>query len=110
MSIQEKLESMARNSIELKISGKEDYKRCATRFGGQPDVPSDFVWPTYEGKNYDDILKERPLAFLLQINCEELAPYDTEHLLPDHGLLSFFYEMDSQPWHHPAPRTRPVPE
>lgn len=98
MNIQEKLESMARNSIELKISGKEDYKRCATRFGGQPDVPSDFAWPTYEGKNYDDILKERPLAFLLQINCEELAQYDTEHLLPDHGLLSFFYEMDSQPW------------
>lgn len=50
MNIQEKLESMARNSIELKIAGKEDYKRCATRFGGQPDVPSDFVWPTYEGK------------------------------------------------------------
>lgn len=98
MNIQEKLESMARNSIELKIAGKEDYKRCATRFGGQPDVPSDFVWPTYEGKNYDDILKARPLAFLLQINCEELAQYDTEHLLPDHGLLSFFYEMDSQPW------------
>lgn len=61
-------------------------------------MPSDFVWPTYEGKNYDDILKARPLAFLLQINCEELAQYDTEHLLPDHGLLSFFYEMDSQPW------------
>lgn len=98
MNIQEKLESMARNSIELKIAGKEDYKRCATRFGGQPDVPSDFVWPTYEGKNYDDILKARPLAFLLQINCEELTQYDTEHLLPDHGLLSFFYEMDSQPW------------
>ncbi len=35
--------------------------------------------------------------FLFSMNwipCE----YDTEHLLPDHGLLSFFYELDSMCW------------
>ena len=46
MSIKEKLELLAKNSIELKIEGKETYKLGATRFGGQPDVPADFVWPT----------------------------------------------------------------
>ncbi len=98
MSIKEKLESLAKNSIKLDISGKEDYKLGATRFGGKPDVPPDFVWPTYEGENCDDEVADRPLSFLAQFNCEELAQYDTEKLLPDHGLLSFFYELDTMCW------------
>ena len=98
MSIKEKLESMRRNSIVLKIAKKEKYIKCATRFGGQPDVPSDFVWPTFEGESYDGVVKDRPLTFIAQFNCADLAPYDTEHLLPDHGLLSFFYETDTQCW------------
>ena len=92
MSIKEKLESLGRNSIQLKIAGKETHKLGATRFGGKPDVPSDFVWPTYEGESYDHVVKDRPLTFLAQFNCAELAQFDKEHLLPDHGLLSFFYE------------------
>lgn len=98
MHIKEKLESLAKNSIELKIKEKEAYKLGATRFGGQPDVPTDFIWPTYEGESYDHVVKNRPLSFLAQFNCEDLAKYDTEHLLPDHGLLSFFYELDTQCW------------
>ena len=98
MSIKEKLESLGRNSIQLKIAGKETHKLGATRFGGKPDVPSDFVWPTYEGESYDHVVKDRPLTFLAQFNCAELAQFDKEHLLPDHGLLSFFYETDTQCW------------
>ena len=98
MSIKEKLESLGRNSIQLKIARKETYKLGATRFGGKPDVPPDFVWPTYEGESYDHVVKDRPLTFLAQFNCEELAQFDKEHLLPDHGLLSFFYETDTQCW------------
>ena len=33
MSIKEKLESLGRNSIQLKIARKETYKLGATRFG-----------------------------------------------------------------------------
>lgn len=98
MEIREKLSGMGRNSIRLDIDGEVSYKRCGTRFGGKPDVPAGFVWPTFEGERYDGEVKVRPLAFLAQFNCEELAPYDSEHLLPDHGLLSFFYEADVQPW------------
>lgn len=98
MNIKEKLQSMGHNSIELQIAGKEEYKPGATRFGGQPDVPPDFVWPAFEGESYDHIVQNRPLSFLAQFNCTELAQYDTEHLLPDHGLLSFFYEVDAQCW------------
>ena len=98
MNIKEKLESMAKNSIELKIQENEVYQLGATRFGGQPDVPSDFIWPTYMGESYDHVVKERPLSFLAQFNCADFAKYDTEHLLPDYGLLSFFYELDSMCW------------
>ena len=87
---------MGRNSIQLKIARKETYKLGATRFGGKPDVPPDFVWPNYEGESYDHVVKDRPLTFLAQFNCAELAQFDKEHLLPDHGLLSFFYETDTQ--------------
>ena len=45
-----------------------------------------------------DVVKDRPLTFLAQFNCAELAQFDKEHLLPDHGLLSFFYETDTQCW------------
>ena len=62
MSIKEKLESLGRNSIQLKIARKETYKLGATRFGGKPDVPPDFVWPTYEGESYDHVVKDRPLT------------------------------------------------
>ena len=44
MNMKEKLESLAKNSIQLKIARKETYKLGATRFGGKPDVPPDFVW------------------------------------------------------------------
>lgn len=50
------------------------------------------------GESYDHVVKERPLSFLAQFNCADFAKYDTEHLLPDHGLLSFFYELDSMCW------------
>lgn len=98
MSIKEKLESLGKNSIRLKIEGKETHRLGATRFGGVPDVPPNFVWPTYEGESYDHVVKNRPLTFLAQFNCAELAQFDKEHLLPDHGLLSFFYETDTQCW------------
>ena len=98
MNIKEKLESMAKNSIELKIQDNEVYQLGTTRFGGQPNVPSDFIWPAYMGESYDHVVKERPLSFLAQFNCADFAKYDTEHLLPDHGLLSFFYELDSMCW------------
>ena len=52
MNMKEKLESLGRNSIQLKIARKETYKLGATRFGGKPDVSPDFVWPTYEGESY----------------------------------------------------------
>lgn len=71
----------------------------ASKFGGRPDVPADFIWPVFEtDTREDDQVKERPLAFLAQFDCAQLAPLDPEGLLPKEGLLSFFYELESQRW------------
>ena len=98
MSLKEKMVQMCRNSLSLMIEGEQEYQLCGTRFGGRPDVPPDFVWPVFEGEDYDGELQERPLSFLAQFNCGELSAYDSERLLPDHGLLSFFYQTESAAW------------
>ncbi len=56
-----------------------------SRFGGVPDVPSDFVWPRFS---------DQPLGFFAQINCAEIARFDPDQTLPLTGLLSVFYPID----------------
>lgn len=90
---------LKRNEIRLNISGAATQTPGGTRFGGVPDVPADFLWPTFETNTYDDdTVKHRPLSFLAQFNCAEFAGLDREGLLPQTGLLSFFYELDAQRW------------
>lgn len=99
MEIRERLEGLRRNMIELAIGAPAEDKRGGTRFGGVPDVPEDFEWPFFESEAWcDDEVKPRPLAFLAQFDCAELGRYDTEGLLPGTGVLSFFYEVESQRW------------
>ncbi|WP_394827879.1 YwqG family protein [Pendulispora albinea] len=57
----------------------------ASRFGGAPDVPAIFVWPTCAG---------RPLTFLAQLDLSEVnAPG-----LPPRGFLLFFYDVIELPF------------
>src|SRR5262245_12847927 len=59
-----------------------------TRIGGLPLLPDEFDWPL--GKDGE------PLGFLAQINLGNLP---TNPLgLPDSGLLSFFFDIERQPW------------
>lgn len=62
-----------------------------SRFWGNPDLPSGCACPSY----LDDEGTEFPYFFICQINLSELAPYDTDNLLPHSGLLSFFAKIDS---------------
>lgn len=99
MGIRQDLHKMSRNSIQLTIEGNVIQKPGMTRFGGKPDVPADFQWPFFQTDTYnDDEVKPRPLSFLAQFNCEELALLDSEGDMPKTGLLSFFYEAESQRW------------
>lgn len=59
----------------------------SSKMGGLPDLPSDTDWP---------VLHES-MAFIGQFNLAEVYPFDQEKLLPESGLLSFFYETNGEP-------------
>lgn len=61
----------------------------ASRIGGSPDLPPDFVWPSF---------KSVPQTFLAQIALAETAPLDADHLLPPTGWLVFFYDYKQSVW------------
>lgn len=60
-----------------------------SKIGGRPYLPKDFVWPYYQ---------QLPLSFLAQINLEEVKSLNKDNLLPDKGMLYFFYELETQEW------------
>lgn len=97
--LKEILMNLAKDEIRISYSKvDEPLSTCSSKIGGRPAVTSDFVWPRYLGESYDNVTKERPLSFMIQINLEDVACYDKENLLPKTGILSFFYEQMSMPW------------
>ena len=45
-AVKQELKDLCRNAIHLNIGGKGSSAVGGTRFGGVPDAPADFVWPT----------------------------------------------------------------
>ncbi|MBQ9746796.1 MAG: DUF1963 domain-containing protein [Clostridia bacterium] len=85
-------EKVVRNEIKL-TAGGAPASPDASKIGGRPFLPKDFVWPYFASED-----GEKPLSFLCQVNMAEVKPYDSENLLPEKGLLLFFYEAETQPW------------
>lgn len=71
----------------LSRTSGEDTSR--SRCGGRPLLPADFVWPRS---------KERVLDFIVQVDLTELAEFAPPGVLPSSGLLTFFYDLENQPW------------
>lgn len=95
----QRLKAMERPQIRISYAPPEgEIPLGESKLGGMPDLPQGFTFPYFEGEDMDGTVKNRPLSFLAQINLKEAAQYDREHLLPEGGLLSFFYELDSQRW------------
>ncbi|MBQ8513705.1 MAG: DUF1963 domain-containing protein [Clostridia bacterium] len=70
-----------------------------SKIGGKPHLPADFEWPTYHGMGIlDDEKATRPLSFMAQINLADVKPYDAENVLPESGMLYFFYDMETMRW------------
>lgn len=93
------LQQMKRTSIRINYdSNTGECPIGRSKIGGNPDLPKDFNWFYYKGMAYDGIEKNRPLSFMAQINCEEAKQYDIDNLLPDRGMLYFFYELDTMAW------------
>ena len=85
-----------RNAINITIGESIEYKPGISHFGGKPDLPLGFRWPVYMDEVID--ADPYPLAFLAQFNCEEIYRYDLNSVLPKKGILSFFYDIEGQPW------------
>lgn len=95
------LETSKRNAVLINYSENENKERLpkgTSKIGGKPDLPKDFQWFYYNGEDYKKIVENRPLSFLMQINCEEVHKYDKESLLPEKGMLYFFYELFTMTW------------
>jgi len=88
--VSDQLLSLARMSIRFVTTKSDDSEIPigSSKIGGNPDLPQNSRFPEWNSS---------PLAFLVQINLEEIAFFRTSSELPPSGLLSFFYH-DSQPW------------
>ena len=84
-----------------------------SRFGGAPRLPPEFAWPLHvpEVVQFPPTALERlgltqpeqpsgpqPLDFLLQIDLAELHGLGGALPVPSCGLLTFFYDVETQPW------------
>lgn len=97
--IDDLMKSFRKSAIDLTIEFDNENTPCgASKFGGRPDVPDGFEWPYFKGSCFSEEAENRPLSFIAQINCKDIAELDEENLLPKKGVLSFFYEVDTQKW------------
>ncbi|CAH2717328.1 hypothetical protein BACCIP111895_04520 [Neobacillus rhizosphaerae] len=75
--------------IRAMQESEENIPIGTSKLGGLPDLPPHFEFPKYH-HGY--------LSFLGQINLSEAKPFDVDHILPDQGILYFFYDIIEQPW------------
>ena len=87
--------SLEKNELVMDADGSlESIPADASKIGGKPWLPANFEWPIFT----DDDKTARPLSFLCQINLSEVKQYDRDGLLPDHGMLYFFYDCEAFRW------------
>ena len=88
--ITEILDNLKKNEITLSTEFNNNSEIVdKSKIGGRPYLPKDLTWPYYQ---------ELPLSFLAQINLEEVSSLDKDKLLPDKGILYFFYELETEEW------------
>jgi uncharacterized protein YwqG len=87
--LQAHLDALARPAIHLstRAVNQATIATGSSQLGGQPNLLPTIPWPAKQGV---------PMSFVGQIRLEEVKPYDTEHLLPSGGLLSFFYDTQQE--------------
>ncbi len=80
------------NSIKINYTPVEgDQLTGQSKWWGQVDMPEGMEHPMIP---YNDEYGDDPLTLVCQIRCADLAPFDTENLLPHEGILYFFADID----------------
>ena len=91
----EALSPLSKNSVSITLDVQDDDALPAgvSKFGGLPDLPDGVEW-------FRTMKSDIPMSFIAQVNFAEISPYDTEHKLPEQGMLYFFYDCspDGMPW------------
>jgi len=74
---------LAQWSIEITpIIESNESSKVLSKFGGYPNLPDSYEWPTFQGY---------PMSFIAQINLSEI-PLPIGCDLPSKGFLFFFYD------------------
>lgn len=80
----------ARKVLTFAVGEAETYAvPGSSRAGGDPDLPPGMAWPAVESKG-----QQGPMTFVAQLDLAAIAPHDPTGLLPDAGLLLFFFGND----------------
>lgn len=88
------ISSLGRTEFVLSVEEEnENIKPDDSKLGGKPYLPQDFMWPKFSDEG-----EERPLSFLCQINLTAFKKYDRDGLLPEKGMLYFFYDCEAFRW------------
>lgn len=107
------LQSLTSIEIGFKMLKNKEPDIGISKIGGTPDLPRSIGWRNYQQKYKTiktnfllmskeiEVTKEKPLVFVAQINLKDVKPYDYEGLLPEEGILYFFYSPD-QNFKHPV--------
>ncbi len=105
-------EPLLRKCIGLQLQPVDEDQMLVgqSKIGGRPDLPAALAWPTetvveqekekvlYFFSKRNNVEKVKPLSFIAQINLGDVASYDTEELLPQSGMLYFFYNAEQDAW------------
>lgn len=105
-----RLQPLVRNTIRFyqQEAIEDEIAIGETKIGGRPDLPSSISWVTetntiettekkfliFKTTKQETITK--PLSFIAQVNLSETAAYDKDKLLPEKGILYFFYSAEQE--------------
>jgi len=88
-SLSSALQELARPCASFELQKTKNCPAGSSKLGGCPDLPEGFDWPVSRGRKLD---------FLLQVRLRDLNSLPGTGALPRDGVLSFFYDLDKQPW------------
>lgn len=83
------IDFLARPSIRLTTTAVDEstLKVGASKIGGLPDLPTGVSWPEWH---------DLPQSFIAQIDLADVRQYDINKVLPQSGMLWFFYDAQQE--------------
>jgi uncharacterized protein YwqG len=96
IKFKENIARLAKPSFLINSKAKEDNEILigASKFGGEPDLPKNFAWPTgnecTSGFIYDTKGEDRFAGFIGQINFHDIKEAQESEFIPGSGILSLF--------------------